>query len=312
MAKDGSRFRCSDSFVRKFVYEQLRWVPRASTQAAKTVPDDAEQRIWEMFLRLALWIRDSGVRHADLIINWDQTNVVVADNSANTFDVEGSDQVKVIGKGEKRAWTAVVGVSASGAVLPPQIICKGGSERVLPSKSSPGWDEASRLGFVFSFNPKNYWSSFPLMKVYVRDIVVPYFVERRRTLGYPDDQECCALIDCWTVHRGREFLDMMWDEWPWLRIRFVPARCTGLAQPCDVGIQRPYKLSIKRSQLDDVVKEALAHLDAGLSPETLDLDITIGTLRNRSVSWFVKVFHDINKPELVQKVCRLIYDCFNV
>lgn len=81
----------------------------------------------------------------------------------------------------------MVGVSASGAVLPTQIICKGKSDCVLPSKNTPCWDEALHLGFIFSFNPKNYWSSFPLMKVYIRDIVVPYFTERKRTLGYPND-----------------------------------------------------------------------------------------------------------------------------
>lgn len=45
IAKDRSCLCCSDSFVWKFIYAQLHWVPRASTQTAKTVPDDAEQRM---------------------------------------------------------------------------------------------------------------------------------------------------------------------------------------------------------------------------------------------------------------------------
>lgn len=72
----------------------------------------------------------------------------------------------------------------------------------------------------------------------------------------------------------------MWAEWPWLWIWIVPAWCTGLAQTCNVGIQRPYKLSIKHSQLDGIVKEALVHLDAGRSPKTLKLNISIGVLCN--------------------------------
>ncbi|KAI0311263.1 hypothetical protein OF83DRAFT_1069115 [Amylostereum chailletii] len=76
----------------------------------------------------------------------------------------------------------------------------------------------------------------------------------------------------------------------------------GLAQPCDVGIQRPYKLSIKKSQLNDIVRETLDHLEQDKDPETFRLDTCIKTLWDRSVSWFVNAWEDINKPELVKKV----------
>ena len=57
----------------------------------------------------------------------------------------------------------------------------------------------------------------------------------------------------------------------------------GLAQPCDVGIQRPYKLAIKQAQLQDVANETIVHLNAGAEATALRLDNHIGTLRNRSV-----------------------------
>ncbi|KAI0320416.1 hypothetical protein OF83DRAFT_595413 [Amylostereum chailletii] len=76
---------------------------------------------------------------------------------------------------------------------------------------------------------------------------------------------------------------------------------TGLAQPCDVGIQRPYKLSIKKSQLNDIIEETLAHLKNEGDPATFKLDTRIKTLRDPSVSWFVKAWNDINKPALVKK-----------
>lgn len=147
---DKRPFLCTEAFVRKFIYNNLKWVSRASTRAAQKTPANAEQQIYELFLRLALWARDAGVHHPSLLINFDQTQVVMADNTANTFEVEGSKQVGVIGKEEKRAFTAVVGVSAPGDVLPTQFIFKGGSDRSLPSLKAPGRDEASRLGFLYS------------------------------------------------------------------------------------------------------------------------------------------------------------------
>lgn len=235
------------TFVRCFIYKHLCWAPRMSTQSAQKTPLDAEQQIYELFLRLALLIRDAGIRHPSLIINFDQTQVIMANNTARTLDVEGSKQVGVVGKEEKCAFTAVVGVSASGDVLPTQLIFKGGSDRSLPTRNAPGRDEASQLGMIYSWNPETYWSDLSSMKEYFEKIVVPYFMRQKELLNYPEDQECVVLLDCWSVHRGKEFHRLVHRHWPWLRLRYIPGGTTGLAQPYDVGIQRPYKLSIKRS-----------------------------------------------------------------
>ncbi|KAI0070338.1 hypothetical protein K474DRAFT_1608898 [Panus rudis PR-1116 ss-1] len=66
-------------------------------------------------------------------------------------------------------------------------------------------------------------------------------------------------------------------------------------------MQRPYKLAIKRSQLQDIVNETLEHLHSGAEATQLRLDNTIGTLRDRSVSWFLNAFRDINDPLLIKK-----------
>lgn len=43
------------------------------------------------------------------------------------------------------------------------------------------------------------------MEAFFEKIVVPYFTNQKLLLGYPEDQECTALLDCWSVHRGRAF-----------------------------------------------------------------------------------------------------------
>ncbi|VDC04887.1 unnamed protein product [Peniophora sp. CBMAI 1063] len=76
---------------------------------------------------------------------------------------------------------------------------------------------------------------------------------------------------------------------------------TGLAQPCDVRIQCPYKLAIKRSQLQDIYDETLRQLANQVDPDDIHLDHMIGTLRDCSVGWFLKVWQDISVPSLVKK-----------
>jgi hypothetical protein len=72
-------------------------------------------------------------------------------------------------------------------------------------------------------------------------------------------------------------------------------------------MQKPTKTSIEGSQLEDVIAETIADINSGGDPADFKLDVRIGTLRNRSVRWFVKAYHDVNKPELVKSAfekCR--------
>ena len=94
--------------------------------------------------------------------------------------------------------------------------------------------------------------------------------------------------------------------YPWIRIHFVPANCTGLFQPCDVGIQRILKLAIKRSALSDIVDHTMNQLSLDTPPDQITFDKRIGVVRDRSVMWLVNGYEAINNPEIVQKVIFLM------
>ena len=113
-------------------------------------------------------------------------------------------------------------------------------------------------------------------------------------------QECILQLDAWSVHRTT-YKEWIAKKYPWIIVDFIPAGCTGLAQPCDVGIQRPLKLSIRRSQQQDILDEVKAKLGED-DDSTIILDKTIGTLRDRTVHWALQAYKEINKPEIVMKV----------
>ena len=143
------------------------------------------------------------------------------------------------------------------------------------------------------------------MKNYVTNILAPYFESHRKQLKLPN-QICIWQIDCWSVHRSLEFQSWMAITYSWIRIHFVPANCTGLFQPCDVGIQRVLKLAIRRSVLKDIVDHTMNQLSSGVTPDQITFDKRIGVIRNRSVDWLVNGYEAINNPEIVQKVIFLI------
>jgi hypothetical protein len=296
---DGSLFKCSESFVRKFIHEHLNWTPRAATRAAQKLPHDALLQCYRTFMRMVHIVMTCGIRHPGLRINFDQTQVVVQDTRARTYAERGSKQVDVAGKEEKRAWTCVTGISDNGDTLPFQVICEGATTEVHPPPSSPGMDKAKMLGIGWDHNRKNYWSNQETMQHYFTDFIVPYFVRKKLELGYGTDQICIVYLDAWSVHRSQELRLWVRKTHPWLYLVYVPGNLTGLFQPCDVGIQRFFKHAVRRAQLADTVKETVNYLDEGGDPFKFKLDTRICTLRKRSVMWFVDGFEAINDPDLV-------------
>ncbi|KAI0311264.1 hypothetical protein OF83DRAFT_1033976, partial [Amylostereum chailletii] len=124
-AGDGSQFCCSEAYIRKFLYANMRWVLQTSIHTAQKVLANANQQLWDLFLCLALIFRDTGIMHPSLFVNFDQTQVIVTDPTKRTIETEDVKHVGTTGKEEKRAWTAVIGVASDGTVLPTQVIMKG-------------------------------------------------------------------------------------------------------------------------------------------------------------------------------------------
>ncbi|KAF7341463.1 ATP-binding cassette sub-family A member 6 [Mycena venus] len=142
----------------------------------------------------------------------------------------------------------------------------------------------------------------------VDDVIAPYFEAKKMELDLPPSQFSIWTIDCWSVHRSKEFLDWMKQNHPTIILFFVPGGCTGVWQPLDVGIQRLLKLSIKRSAHRDIIDEALGQIKAGKPASEIKLNTTIAVLRDRSVGWIVQAIHDINDPATIQKafeMCRV-------
>jgi hypothetical protein len=131
------------------------------------------------------------------------------------------------------------------------------------------------------------------MKRYVQYILAPYFEHHR---------EDPNQIDCWSVHQSEEFCSWMYATYPWIRIHYVPANCTGLFQPCDAGIQQILKLSIRCSALQDIISNTMEQLEQGIEPSMVTFEKRLPIVRNNSVRWLVNGYKAINKPDLVQKI----------
>jgi len=301
---DGSTFKASDNFVRNWARRHLNWAERKATRAAQKIPDDWEEKCEKSFLRKAYSIKEYDIP-STLYVNSDQTQVVYAPGDKLTYAERGSKQVSLVGGDEKRAFTVMVSVANDGSLLPFQAIYEGKTALSTPSKTALHYADVIKVGMRLEFSgTSTYWSNLTMMKSFVIFILDPYFNEKRGELGLPSTQKALWQIDVWSVHRSLEFRNWMSENYSNIILDFVPGGCTGLHQPCDVGIQRPFKQSIKRSYHEGIVEDMLEQIQNDLP--IVPLDKRLKTVRDRSITWLWNSYNSINNKDLIKKVGRNI------
>lgn len=300
---DGSTFRASDSFMRRWLHDSMNWSRRKATQAAQKKPFNWEDLCEKSALRKAHLIKEEDIP-AELWVNSDQTQAVYAPGDKMTWAETGSKQVPVIGTEEKRAITILVSVVSDGTVLPMQAIYSGKTDRSRPSKNAPKFNDLVDAGFLLQESgTATYWSNIQTMKDFVNKILAPYFNKKKAELNLPPSQKSLWTIDVWSVHRSKEFRGWMKTTHPTIILDFVPGGCTSVAQPCDVGIQRPFKLSLKRSYHEDITADVVDQLKAG--SEVVSIDTRLAVIRDRSTRWIWNAYQSIKNTDLVKKVSNV-------
>jgi hypothetical protein len=129
--RGGKLFQVSKRFSRKFLNCYLGWTWRRVTTAASKLLEDWEQQGDEMAFRVATFCKTEGIP-PELVCNSDQTAVHLRPSTKQTYEVKGVKEVKCLGKDDKRQIVAVVRSTASGELVPLQLVFQGKMEAVVP------------------------------------------------------------------------------------------------------------------------------------------------------------------------------------
>jgi hypothetical protein len=130
----------------------------------------------------------------ELVCNSDQTTIHLRPSTEQTYEVKGVKEVKCLGKDDKRQITAVVSSTASGELVPLQLVFQGKTEAVVPKDEDAKW--AVTTGWHLTML-KNHWSNFVTMKSFVEKVLDSWRVKKCEELGLaPDSQKMVWLIDC--------------------------------------------------------------------------------------------------------------------
>ncbi len=115
------------------------------------------------------------------------------------------------------------------------------------------------------------------------------------------DAKMILYLDSWSVHCSQEFWD--WINWiktehPEIVVLYIPTGCICLFQPCDVGLQRLFKHTVKQLASQFFGNHVQRKRINGTTHEDICLPTKIGVLRDATLFWIMNAIQYLNTPPL--------------
>ena len=141
------------------------------TKAAHKLLDDFPEVKQAFLQRVKSEVETWNIPHV-LIINWNQTGSKLVPVSEWTMEREGTKQVAIIGQEDKREVTVLMSVTASGILLPFQVIYRGKTIGCHAKVTFPNdWNITQS---------DSHWSTESTMLEFIDKVIVPYVAHDKR------------------------------------------------------------------------------------------------------------------------------------
>jgi hypothetical protein len=117
------------------------------------------------------------------------------------------------------------------------------------------------------------------------------------------DSHAIILLDCWSVHQSTAFLnDFHLKDYPKFHPLFIPAGCTGKAQPADLIMQRPLKHGVADEFSKWMAAEVTKLLREGATPALVKVETGLVRMTPLLVKWLMISWLKLKeKKELLKK-----------
>ncbi len=263
--------------------ERMGFVKRKGTKAARKLPENFDEQKDKFISDVGGIVADHDIP-PELVLNFDQTGVKIVPVSNWTLAAQGSKQVAIVGLEDKREITALLGSTASGDLLPPQVIYQGTTDKCHAHYTFPDdWHVT---------HTASHWSTEETMIQYVDEVLVPYTKRVKREQKLPVRQKSLAIFDVFAAHRCQSFLDLLKKRH--FLVRFVPAGCTGELQPLDLSVNADFKVTMKKQFTTWYADSVAANLK---EPDTAykRVDLRISVMKPIHARWVVTTFDTLKK-----------------
>ena len=316
-------FVCSVEYIRSLI-KQHGWKNVRPCGDTRKLPENWETLRWIMVLRLAYFVLVHSIPH-ELCLNGDHTGIMFTMAKGKMWITKAMHESKdksVNNHGDKRQFTVLTTTSAAGQMLPHQVVVEGKTAASLPkfgkfkiSLTGKNTNKEAKVSVCFvlaalvqavtnitSFcTTYNHWSDNITSKAYITDVVVPYFKAKIETMRAINpgrckpfgEQICVLIIDTWWGWLN--IVPWVKQKYPWIRLIFVPASCTPVAQPMDRGVIAKLKAIVRRMYNSWVISLVTAQLGAGKAAGEVKVPSDIPTCKTNLFKWLSLAVDELNK-----------------
>jgi transposase-like protein len=207
---------------------------RARTNTAQAHPAQVEEKAvnWMIYIRP---IVSSPSCNKHWILNMDETPIPFSLTPTRTLTTAGERTVGIRRSGNSTTrCTAALTCAADGTKLKPFVIFKGKVGGRIHRKELPTYNNCNDVQCTVQDNS---WMDQESMNQYIQQVLVPYVANK------PDDVDCILIIDTLKSHVSAKTIEKCASIG--IQVEIIPGGCTSLTQPCDIGINKPFKDRLK-------------------------------------------------------------------
>jgi hypothetical protein len=222
-----------EQIVRRFT-KSMGLTQRAATHTAQKhfIETQIESRDFISMMKA----RIAG-RNKDDIINMDQTPISYSFHANKTLEAKGTKTIQVrMSTSDTKRVTVAATVTASGKMLPPFMIFKGASKGRIATREFGTYP----AGGKYACQPKA-WMDEVNMHAWI-DLVLKPFKDEKDARD-PDGPPPILILDSYRVHMMGSIVNRIQSMG--IEVIHIPAGCTYLCQPVDVGINNPLKSAMR-------------------------------------------------------------------
>ena len=229
--KEGLEVRLSREWVRAFLVSiDLSFKAAAQRSGPKvwTLPDKVV--LTKRFIMKIAFLLDTWGLDWTRTYNFDETCLSLSPTGSHGWWWKGKNEKPEFQRPSKQAVTVTLVTSPVRAQVAAQCIFHGTTERVVPDLATDVWMTCSH----------NHWASTETLR--------QLFSKMEGMVNeHTPGQDFAVLMDMAPIHVSAETKQMLQEEFAHIRVIMIPPHTTSFLQPCDVGLMRPFKSTIRRT-----------------------------------------------------------------
>ena len=213
----------------------------------------------------------------------DQTNSKFGNSPSHTINQRGARTINMrTGTNDSKRCTVALTVSASGKMLTPMVVYKGTRHGRIATREIRDHPQ----GMKYALQPKA-WFNEATMLDWVDHVLKPDVAMA------PVGIIPILFLDSFKVHLLGSIADAI--QGLGVELKIIPPGCTGLVQPIDVGINKPFKANMRKIYMEwllDQDADATIPSASHLNVSALILEAVEGVKKETIVNlWRKTGFH---------------------